>query len=134
MNEQFRWAQENDVDLTAWAESGGLRTSYIYQRSVTLRESVKADPFIPPGIRKSVVEFLRNRANVHHKIEIEAQLYYKRVLAQGKRHEDLDENWHWVHNHINDELYENCFGISQVEEKVNDLRLEMQRYLEFFSP
>ena len=71
---------------------------------------------------------------MHHELELEAQIYYKRVLARGENHKDLDENWGWVHNRINKGLYERGFGISQVEEKVDDLRLEIQRYLESFSP
>lgn len=55
-------------------------------------------------------------------------------LCQGKYWDNLKDNHGWFHNKINQSMYEQGYGISQTQEKVNELRLAIQKYFENFNP
>jgi hypothetical protein len=46
----------------------------------------------------------------------------------------LEHNHGWVHNNINQQLYDRGCGISQIEEAVHQIRLDIKTYLEKFNP
>jgi hypothetical protein len=133
INETFREYREDILESGEW-EGGGLLLSKGLLRIQRLARSVKSDPFIPPNIRQIIVDYCAARAAARHSAEQHALSYYRRQLAQGRNLETLDENWNWVHNLANHELHQQGFGTVQVEEKVEDIRSEIQRYLESFNP
>jgi uncharacterized protein YlzI (FlbEa/FlbD family) len=133
INETFR-EHRKDILVSGEWEGGGLSMSEGLLRIQRLARSVKSDPFIPPNIRQIIVDYCAARAAARHSAEQHALSYYRRQLAQGRNLETLDENWNWVHNLANHELHQHGFGIVQVEEKVEDIRSEIQRYLESFNP
>lgn len=120
-------------DDGTWREGGLLRSS-TYDRNRYLARSVKADPFIPPSIRRSTLELLEARARAHFEVEGKAIERYRQALLKGGEIKKRQANELRVRDIIFSELYKRGFGPNQVEEKVNDLRLEIQQYLESFSP
>jgi hypothetical protein len=99
-----------------------------------LVETLKSDPFLPKKIRDIVGDLLENRVATIHEIYITEARAYARALAKGKHLDTLDTNRHWVHNRINDALYERGCGVSQIQGEVHEIRLAIQRYLESFDP
>lgn len=59
---------------------------------------------------------------------------YKECLKEGKHWDTLDTNYAWIHNKINNRMYENGVGISQVQEDAHQVRLDIQAHLEKFNP
>jgi hypothetical protein len=97
-------------------------------------QSIKSDPLIPKYIRNALVEFLSGRLDVIRSIYHEELDSYKKQLADGKHTDTLEENWGWVHNQINDKLYSQGCGVSQIEQEIDELRIAIQEYLERFNP
>lgn len=100
----------------------------------SLMKKYKSDPFIPPKIRDKVVDLFDARASAMSESFHSAIEYYKNGLTAGKYWDSLDTNHHWIHNKINSQLYEMGCGISQVEEAVHEIRIEIQKYFERFNP
>ncbi len=97
-------------------------------------DKYKSDPFIPLSIRDRVTSFLNNRVSSMKTIFTEEIDKYKRELAEGKHWESLDENHNWVHNRINERLYKEGYGISQIHEEIHSIRDSIRIYLEGFDP
>lgn len=97
-------------------------------------DKIKSDPFIPHTIRNSVATLLEKRVEtifISYMEELEA---YLDGLKEGKHWDSLDENYAWFHNKINNKLYANNCGISQVEEAAHEIRKEIQEYFQAFDP
>lgn len=94
----------------------------------------KSDPFLPDQIRNKVVTLLENRSNAMYSAYMAVMKQYMSELAQGQHWETLDTNKHWLHNQIVERLRKDGVGVSDVEEAVHDIRLEIQRYFKRFSP
>lgn len=124
-------ATENDPDLIGLM---GIVVSEEEMRANRLIDSIRSDPFVPESIRNKAINVLEGRAAAIRKAEDEAYDHYLSVLNKGERLETMDENWHWVHNLVNDSLYKQGFGISQMQSKVDELRHEIQRHLGSFDP
>jgi hypothetical protein len=99
-----------------------------------LADKYRSDPFLPKLLREEIVQLLDGRWEALHEASVEAAEFYKLELSQHRRWDTLDTNHHWIHNRINDSLYSSGWGISQVEEKTNLLRLHIQEYFESFNP
>jgi hypothetical protein len=96
---------------------------------------VKSDPFVPKAIRTIVVGYLEER--VQKMIEIHITVLRSFVDSLVKNPEKYLGNQYIgsiISNRINDKLYKSGCGISQVEEKVHELRLEIQKYYEKYDP
>jgi hypothetical protein len=138
INAKFRAKKEEIIKRGEWRE-GPYLASTRYQKLRHLARSVKADPFMPHHIRESIVDTLNARADVLFDTELEVLQDYEQALAKQKDlvnfyKEDIDKNWSWVFAHVRDRLDNKGFGPRQAEEKVDEMRLEIQRYLESFSP
>jgi glutathionyl-hydroquinone reductase len=81
-----------------------------------------------------VVETLSNRTSTMMSAYLEEIQNYKTGLAEGKYWDTLDKNWAWLHNKINDRMYKNGVGISQLQEAAHKIRLAIQSHLENFDP
>lgn len=81
-----------------------------------------------------MVEHLETRTNKMLSIHIEEIDKYMNELANGRYLGDLKNNWAFVHNRINKKMYQNNCGISQVEEQVHQVRLDIQTYLKKYDP
>ena len=97
-------------------------------------DKLKSDPFIPKEIRTEIVKNLDIRSKTMFNAYMEVMEEYRNGLKEGKYWDTLDTNFAWIHNHINDKMYENGVGISQLEEKIHEIRLAIQSYLESFDP
>ena len=95
---------------------------------------LKSDPFVPKDIREKVVELLMNRTNTMFCVYMDELNSYKEGLKNGKYWDNMNENYAWIHNRINQRLYDNGCGISQVEEAAHDVRLAIQAHMEKFDP
>lgn len=95
---------------------------------------LKSDPFVPNEIREKVVKILQNKADTMFSAYMEELDYYKEGLKAGKYWDTLEENHGWIGNKINDRMYKNGCGISQLEESVHEVRLTIQAHLEKFDP
>jgi len=112
----------------------GIPISFLEQKLTRMLGKFKSDPFIPLSIRGQVIFLLEKRSSVMRKVFIEAIDNYKKELAKGKHWDTLDTNWGWVHNKINDRLYKEGCGTSQIEDEVHKIRESIRKYLESFDP
>jgi len=120
--------------LAAGKYHGGIPSTAAEQYLDRLIERLKTDPFLPKQIRVKVVDLLENRLAVMRGILRSELDQYANELAQGKHWSSLDDNWGWLSNQINHELYKRGCGISQIQAEVHELRLAIQSYLEKFNP
>jgi len=112
----------------------GIRMPKVFDRLQAIVQGIKSDPFLPKEIRNEVIKHLENRAEKIFGIHIDEINKHLQDLANGKYEGNYEHVSALVHNRINDKLYENNCGISQVEEQVHDIRLFIQKYLENFNP
>ncbi len=113
---------------------GGIPVSRQQLHLHNLTKKYKSDPFLPAQIRDKVVALLKKRSDAMFGAYMEVLRNYQAELAQGKHWETLSTNHDWLHNQINDRLYKAGVGVSQVEEAVHDVRLEIQKYFHKFNP
>lgn len=97
-------------------------------------DKLKSDPFIPASIREKVVSNLETRTQTMFSAYMQELDSYKEGLKEGKYWEDLDMNHVWIHNKINQRMYDNGVGISQVQDAAHQVRLAIQEHLENFNP
>ena len=97
-------------------------------------ETVRSDPFLPKPIRDAIVDLLDARISVMSRVFIEEVERYSEALAKGKYWDTLDTNYHWLHNRINDKLYKQGVGVSQIQKEVHGLRDKIQEYYGQFDP
>ncbi len=122
--------------LARGAFSTGLRQTEEMIRIMELLRRIKIDPFIPRQIRDVVAELLDKRIRTISAIHLDEFTQYCASLARG-RHisaDELEGNYAWVSNRINDRLYKEGVGISQIEDAVSKVQLAIQEYLESFDP
>jgi hypothetical protein len=113
---------------------GGNPTPESFVKLSTYLDKLKSDPFIPKTIREKVVSNLEARTETMFSAYMQELNNYKDGLKEGKYWDNLDENHHWIHNKINDRMYKNGVGISQVQEAAHEVRLAIQKHLENFNP
>lgn len=112
----------------------GIPVSKKEQRLYAFLSAVKSDPFIPSDIRDKVVNLVEERIKITrsaYHIEIEK---YQEGLKSGKYWDTLDTNHNWLHNKILHHLYESGYGTSDIENKVHEIRADIQLYFEGFNP
>ncbi|MCB2196461.1 MAG: hypothetical protein KQH79_11425 [Bacteroidetes bacterium] len=100
-------------------------------------KQVKSDPFVPKKIREIVVKFIEERADNMLNIHLDELRKFGDDLIKNPEDyegEDKDRIGSIVHNRINSRLYESGCGISQIEEKIHEVRLEIQKYYEKYDP
>lgn len=97
-------------------------------------DKYKSDPFLPESVRTVVVSFLQSRVDTLFTAYFEAVHHYIELLKKGECWVNLEGNEGWLHNRVNDRLYREGFGISQVEERAHAVRLEIQKYFLKFDP
>lgn len=94
----------------------------------------QSDPFLPRVVRQRVVDFLKERLECTIGVHREVADDYINGLCSGKYWDTQEENHHWVHNAIVTRLYDRGCGVSQNEEEVHAIRMEIQKYFEKFNP
>jgi hypothetical protein len=134
INEQARLYRHELLTRPDGPHPIGVPVTKIEQRLISLLNKYKSDPFLPDPIRSAVVSLLEGRLNAIQDAHQEAAEYYIKTLSEGKQWDNLNENHGWLHNRINAQLYSSGFGISQVEERVHDIRLKIKRYFGSFNP
>jgi hypothetical protein len=132
INQEFRRNRRSIIKAREFI--GGSLVSKEYLRLDKLLTSIITDPFIPHVVRAKVVEFLQNRINTIEEVHSNEIDKYRSELAKGLVKGRLSEYKNVVHNRVVDSLGERGFGVSQVEQSVNQIRLEIQKYFESFDP
>jgi hypothetical protein len=112
----------------------GIRTPKDFLKLTAYLDKIKSDPFIPKPIREKVVLNLETRTVTIISAHMEIMKDYKNGLVDGRYWDKLDTNHFWIRNKILDRMYQNGVGISQVQEAVHGIRLDIQEYLEKFNP
>ena len=105
-----------------------------YNETVYMAQTVKADPFLPTSIRESVTEMLNARAEALYAAEEEALNSYRQALANGMPVDPRHGNHPAVQNTVVRILHQQGFNVDQVEEKVVQVRLAIQKYLDSYAP
>jgi hypothetical protein len=100
----------------------------------TLLDKLKSDPFIPDEISIVLVKHLEKRVNTMEEIYFSETEEFTENLKKGKFDNNLDQAKYAFHNQIIDKLYENKCGISQIEEEIHHIRIEIKKYLQSFNP
>jgi hypothetical protein len=91
---------------------GGVLVGSDEHRLSALLNRTKSDPFIPKDLRAAVTDLLDSRLQVLTEVRHQVLEGYMRDLAKGKHAEDLDSNWNWLHNRVNDGLYKRGVGVA----------------------
>jgi hypothetical protein len=132
INENF---EKNKEEILKTGEYfPGIPINPRYERLSNWIERIKSDPFVPKKVREAIVLHLDKRANTLIKIHLEEIRKYCEDLAKGKYSNDFKINTAIVHNIINNRLYKEDCGISQIQTQVHDVRNFIQIYLESFNP
>ena len=97
-------------------------------------QNIKTDPFLPRSIRNTVVKFFEKRMDALMEIHLSVLGDYIDGLVKGKYTKNMNDNCYWVHNRVIDKLRESGYGISQVEEEVDKMRLAIQEYFQSYDP
>ena len=134
VNKEF--IERMDDILSEREFDGGVPVPSVYVNLDAVVKKIKTDPFLPRKIRELVVNHLEKRCDVILTVYMTEVEKYQASLARGERVSmpELQNNWQWMHNRVNDRLYENGCGISQIESEVDKIRLAIQDYLESFNP
>lgn len=132
INEEFLEHKEKILEKGEFV--GGVRVSDLEKRLMSMIREYKSDPFLPEEIRSRIIDLLQNRFDVQHSITFREIIEYRNQLAKGNYNDSLDHNWAWLGNKINSQLYEQGCGVSQIEEAVHQIRLDIKSYLEKFNP
>lgn len=132
INEDF--VERKEAILEEGEFLGGVRVSELEQRLMSMIREYKSDPFLPEEIRSKIVDLLKNRYDIQHTVTFIEITEYKNQLAKGKYNDSLEYNWAWVGNKINSQLYEQGCGVSQIEDSVHQIRMDIKSYLEKFNP
>lgn len=113
---------------------GGIPVLALEKRLMAQIRRYKSEPFLPEIIRHEAIDLLENRFQTFNDIYCDVIENYRQSLAAGKHIETLDTNDGWVHNQIIGQLYERGCGISQIEDAVHKIRLNIKVYLDKFNP
>ncbi len=113
---------------------GGIQSNTSIERLDNWVNKVKSDPFVPKYIRNIVVHKLKTRIDKANRIEIEEFEKFGQKLIESGDSDDIN-NWPFaIHNRINDRLYKEGIGISQIEETIHEIRTKIQSYYEQYDP
>jgi hypothetical protein len=134
INEQIKDQKERFIGLKKEDRDIGIPVVESSAYLENLASKYRTDPFLPKSIRAAVVSFLEERLQAQQEAHIEVTEYYLEQLSRGKHWDTLDSNDGWIHNRILDHVYKRGFGVSQVQDKINNIRLEIQEYFESFNP
>ncbi|WP_419174385.1 hypothetical protein [Desulfosediminicola sp.] len=135
VNEINKEFTKNKIAILASKKfGGGIRVLDLEDRLMTQIGRYKSDPFLPQVIRQETLDLLENRLIVFNTSYCDVISNYMQDLAKGKHIETLESNSGWLHNKLNRELYEQGCGISQIEDAVHDIRLNIKTYLDKFNP
>jgi hypothetical protein len=126
--------EHKDAIIASGKLDGGIPASPKQLYLSNLVEKYKSDPFLPEPIRDKTVALLKKRSDAMFGAYMTVLKKYQSELAKGKRWDTLETNHNWINNKIIDLLYRDGAGISQVEEAVHEVRLEIQRYFKQFNP
>lgn len=108
----------------------GVPVNPVEKRLENFLTKVKSDPFVPNAIRNIVVKHLEERLKMNF-INNEELSNFKELLTNEPEKYLNDESIaSSIHNKINQRLSDLGWGIGHVEEKVNAIRLEIQKYYE----
>lgn len=103
-------------------------------RLQNLAQKYSSDPFIPEPIRTSVVSLFEGRWKAQEAAHFAAAEQYAKYLHDGLGWDSMEENSGWVHNVIVDYVRKSGWGITDVETKVNSIRLQIEHYFQSFNP
>lgn len=112
--------------ITSGEIDSGIPLSPKHLQLMNLINRYKSDPFLPEAIRNQVVSLLEKRSNAMFSVYETVINKYKADLAKGKHWDTLETNKHWIHNKVIDRLRKEGVGISEVEDAVHNIRLEIQ--------
>jgi hypothetical protein len=113
---------------------GGIPISPKQKRLSAMIGKYKSDPFLPDAVRSKVLDYLERRESAMDEAYYIVLEDYRNGLAEGKYWSTLDQNKHWISNQILDRLRAKGLGIPDVEAEVHEIRHEVQRYFQKFSP
>ena len=99
-----------------------------------LERKVRSDPFIPQAIRLEVLRYLNGRMSVLHGAETVSHKHVIEHQLKQDRPLERSDAIYGIHNIVNDYQYEHGFGISQCEERVESIRLAIQKHFEAYDP
>lgn len=133
MLENFKKNKEILLKEKRW--TGGIPGNPIIRRLENWVNKVKSDPFIPKAIRNIVVDYLEDRVHKMFAIhQAELRNFGDSLIKEPEKYEGKENIGAAIHNKIDKSLYNCECGISQVEEKIHELRLEIQKYYEKYDP
>jgi hypothetical protein len=131
---QNAFALHRDEIIASGKFHVGIPHNMQAERLRNMLARVRSDPFLPSRVRSIVLHHLERRGNVILQTHLEEIRRYCDELAQGHHGSDFDRDAGAVHNRINQRLYEEGCGVSQMEDEVHHVRLALQEYLESFDP
>jgi hypothetical protein len=112
----------------------GIPVTEQYVKISNRLNKMKTDPLIPKKIRTKLIDLLEKRVEVMGKAYHTVLEEYTKDLSNNKHTDNLEYNKNWLWNKVNDILYKQGCGISQIEESVHEIRLSIQSYFETFDP
>lgn len=95
---------------------------------------VQSEPFLPEEVINKINFYLKEKVHEMDRILYEEIIKFKKQLRKGQYDHCLSDAPYIVSNIINDKMYENACGVSQIEEDIQNIRLYIRKYLKSFDP
>lgn len=123
-----------DLMISKYKE-GELHEGETAVNPVTIRlenflNKVKSEPFVPNPIRNIVVKHLEERLKMDFIFDEELRSFGESLIKDPEKYLNDKDIASSIHNKIIQKRHDLGWGGSNIEEKVNNIRLEIQRYYE----
>ncbi len=125
--------RKDEIIAKGQVDAGIMASPKMIQIS-TLSKKYKSDPFLPDPIRNKLVSLFEKRDKAMSQAYLSVMLEYMSELAKGRHWDTLDTNKHWLQEKVEERLEKGGAGFKDVNEAVNEIRLEIHRYFKQFSP
>lgn len=128
------WNSQNNRSRKRSNFFAGVPVTPTQVKTFNMLKRYKSDPFLPETVRAKLLDLLEKRSSVTLTAFNTVMTKYQKDLTAGKFRDTLDSNWHFLNNQVGALLREGGVGTEQVEEAVHDIRLEVKRYFDKFTP
>jgi hypothetical protein len=112
----------------------GTPVGKVEQRMSALADKYRSDPFLPEEIRTKLITYMEERKAALMRANYPVFKKYFIGLAHGRYWDTLEENHLWIRNEIVDNLHDDGFNVNHAENKVHEIRYEIQKYFKKFNP
>ena len=129
LNERFAYYADDLLTGKVSDNHLSIPMTEVEKRIIAMADRCRSDPFLPQSIRSHVVSMLDERANALTDAYRDTANFYMSKLVNKEVSELSATNEMSINNYLIVSLNKKGFGISQVEGKVAEIRIQIQNFL-----